>query len=678
MVHSFGQILLILLTVFSTASCGPRRVFVGGFSMTVDDAARADLDEAKAKRRAGKHEEAAVRFEAVAEAYPDSMEGDEALYGAGLSWEDAEEPVRARAAYERLLERYPSSDKAALAKVRLLALSGSEKEAVARSADAYEQVDEAGKYETALRLAEEAEEAGNELDAFRWRREVLRRAETPADRQTAEGALKRLIDGRLSFLEISKLASEIKDDAFVSPLLQYKLAKIYLHLGKYEELQALLSGFIATFPAHAFTAEAVGLLEKIRRRGDVDPNKIGVVLPLSGNEQRFGEQLLFGIKLAFAGSPFVLVIKDSKGEPTTASQAVESLVYEDQVVAIVGGVLTAEAQALALKASELHVPIVAFSRSEGFTKLGEWVFRDFLTSKAVTKGLLDFAMGARGMTRFAILHPELSYGEEMRDAFWDGVEERGGEIQGVESYKQDETTFSVPIKKLVGRYYLEERQEYASELANLRSKKIEDDRKRRNALEKIRSSLTPVIDFDALFLPDQWKNVALVTAGLAFEDVITNGCDQRDLERIEKTMGKKVKPVMLLGGSLWNSPGLPKLAGKYVNCSVFVDGFYAQSSRPETIRFVEVFRQANGGNPPGLLEAYAFNASTALRTVLEKLRPKRRDEVRIGLLTQKGLSGPMGPIVVTEEREFSHPLYFLTIDRGTIREADPAKREGPP
>ena len=71
-------------------------------------------------------------------------------------------------------------------------------------------------------------------------------------------------------------------------------------------------------------------------------------------------------------------------------------------------------------------------------------------------------------------------------------------------------------------------------------------------------------DFEAIFIPDEWRRVSLVAPALAVEDIVTNACDARDLERIRKTTGKKnLKTVMLLGTNAWSSgkgpSGLPEL-----------------------------------------------------------------------------------------------------------------------
>jgi len=46
------------------------------------------------------------------------------------------------------------------------------------------------------------------------------------------------------------------------------------------------------------------------------------------------------------------------------------------------------------------------------------------------------------------------------------------------------------------------------------------------------------------------------------------------------------------------------------------------------------------------------------------------------MMQVKDLPGPMGATSVTESREVRHPLFYLFIDKGTIREADPHAPDG--
>src|SRR5690606_16991001 len=301
--------------------------------------------------------------------------------------------------------------------------------------------------------------------------------------------------------------------------------------------------------------------------------------------EAYGQQLLRGLQHALAGSQIRLVIRDDHGDPVRAEEEVERLLYEERAVAVVGGVLHDEAQAVAAKADELGLPAISFSPTVTWVDESEWVFRAMLTNEAVAEALADYVVVEKGLGAVAILHPDMPYGHEMRSRFEQAVMERGGEVRKVEVYPPDSTSFSEPVKKLVGRFEVEKHPEYHQRLAEIRAQRL-DARRQRNAIEKMRQSLTPLIDFDAIFLPDHWRNVSLVAPALAFEDVVTAWCDDWEIEKARRTTGHRVRPVMLVGGNLWNHPELPVRGGKYLNCSVFVDGFFAASSRPATVEFV--------------------------------------------------------------------------------------------
>jgi hypothetical protein len=101
------------------------------------------------------------------------------------------------------------------------------------------------------------------------------------------------------------------------------------------------------------------------------------------------------------------------------------------------------------------------------------------------------------------------------------------------------------------------------------------------------------------------------------EDIITNTCDPKEIEKLKKTTGKKeIRTVTLLGGNGWNSPkngdGVPQLVergGKFVLCSVFVDGFYADSNHEATKRFMRSYGEAYKESTATLLDAVGLAKS---------------------------------------------------------------------
>jgi hypothetical protein len=230
------------------------------------------------------------------------------------------------------------------------------------------------------------------------------------------------------------------------------------------------------------------------------------------------------------------------------------------------------------------------------------------------------------------------------------------------------------VKDLVGKLHLEERSDWNDAVKEL-TEREKDPYRRRRALEKLRDGLPPITDFDAIFIPDFARNVALVAPALAVEDVFTATCDQRELERVRKATGREdLQPVQLLGANGWDDPSLVEKAGRYVQCAVFVDGFFAGSARPETRRFVDAF-SARHGRPPSILEASAHDAALAIQRVARGA--SNRDAVRAGLQALRGFPGATGDLSFDDRREVVKPLFFLTVDQDGIRELRPEELAAP-
>jgi len=404
------------------------------------------------------------------------------------------------------------------------------------------------------------------------------------------------------------------------------------------------------------------------------PDVVGVAVPLSGKYAKWGEAMLEGVALALEGSTMRVVAKDTRGEPDGAADALAQLKAEGAIAAL-GGVTAAEALRAAETAQSLGLPFVSLARTERVTDVGPFVFRHMLTPEAQARALAELAMGRRGARSFAILWPTNAYGQELAGAMWDEVEARGGQVTGAEPYEPDRTNFAPLVKSMVGKLHLDERQDYVDAARDV-TEKEKDPYRRRKAIERLRASLPPITDFDAVFVPDFARNVALVAPALAVEDVFTSTCDPKELERARKVTGRDgLKPVQLLGSNGWDDPSLLEKAGRYVQCAIFVDGFFAGSERPETKRFVEAF-QARYQHPPSILEASAHDAAAAIHAVAAR-GAVNREMLRSGLAGLRGFAGATGTFGFDERREVEKPLFFLTVDGASIRELRPEELAPP-
>src|SRR5690606_20620431 len=172
-------------------------------------------------------------------------------------------------------------------------------------------------------------------------------------------------------------------------------------------------------------------------------------LPLSGKYADIGRSVLNSIQLGLGvydkNTDIRLAVIDSEGKYLDARRAVEKLVIEDHVVAIIGSLQSKTATSISSKAQALGVPTIVLSQKSGITEIGDFIFRNALTGEMQVQYLVKTAMEKRGFKRFAILYPEDAYGTEYANLFWDAVLAAGGEIKAAQSYNPKETDFRASI-----------------------------------------------------------------------------------------------------------------------------------------------------------------------------------------------------------------------------------------
>lgn len=348
---------------------------------------------------------------------------------------------------------------------------------------------------------------------------------------------------------------------------------------------------------------------------------VGVLLPLSGRYATFGELVRRGMELALethrqSGSQAVrFLYRDTGANPELSALAVLELAEGERVMAIVGPLTAAAAQAAATQAQQLGVPLLALSQKEGLPETGDHVFRDSLTSRHQVRALVRYAVEERQLTSFAILSPENRLGREMAELFAGEVARRGGRIAARQSYAENATDFRRQIKLL----------------------KREDPQ----APEPEPPRALP---FEALFIPDAADRVGLIAPQLAYYG-------------IEK--------LPLLGINGWNSPDLVRLAGRFVEGAVFVDGFYRNSPFPFVQAFVERYLEKYG-EEPSILEAQGYDAAGMLLTLLARPEIRTREELRLALSRMRNYPGVTGSTSFSSQGDAEKVLFLLQVQDGNI------------
>jgi ABC-type branched-subunit amino acid transport system substrate-binding protein len=641
------RLLAALLALLWLGCQGGVWVMRDGQRVRLEEAARRDLSEARAHLAAGQLEAAQQVLERFLRELRTSAQTDEALFLLGDVHQRRGEREQAAARWSQLVREQPASAynaEAALRAARIYReLQRPELGRALLEAASTSRADDELRVAVYQLRAELAREVGDLPDTLVALALSRRESTDPAELAAIDAELAKLLES-LTDAQLEELVREVPRGP-VYDRLNLAIARRALSRSDYPGALAALE----RLPARLQPAEEQerAQLEARARRGEQPVTAtLGVALPLSGPYRLYGERALRGVALALRlyddpQASVRVVVADTRGDPQRATAAVGELV-EKGASAIIGPVRSAEA-VTAAPAAELHgVPLLALARRADLAELGEFVFRLGPTATDEVRALLAHLAGTQGLRRFAILYPDDEYGQEFRNAFWEEVELRGGEIVGSEHYKPGTVDWQDPIRKLVGLYHLNEEQ---------RARIAERDRLLRRPVENASrlaapelADLPPYVDFEALFIADDADKAGLMLPQLRFFDI---------------------QDVVFLGPSSWNDARLVEIAGGQASGAVFPAAFCPHSGGPDLDGFVARHRAAYGEDPE-LVASQAFDAARLVQRYLTEGRVRSREQLRLRLLETRDFVGVSGLIGFDPNGDALQQLCLLTVRRGAI------------
>jgi len=436
---------------------------------------------------------------------------------------------------------------------------------------------------------------------------------------------------------LEKMAQDASGSEY-APEIHYRMATFFLEQNDLERAKTAAIALVRSTQEQSWIDLGKQLLERMEEELSVRPGVVGCLLPLTGRFGIYGEEVLNGIQLGTGmfgepgeGPDLELVIKDTKGKPEPALAGLEDLVHNEKVMAIIGPLSSRTAVAVAEKAQGLGIPIITLTQREGITETGDMVFRNFLTPSKEVKRLLDPGIFEMGIKRFAILYPDNSYGHFFVNLFWDRLEEMGGTVAAVESYDPDTTDFADQIKKMTGLYYPRPHP-LVRKLIEMRTPEEEESRLYPEEPE-------PIIEFDAIFIPDNFQRIAMIAPQLVYHDVLD---------------------VLLMGTSLWQSPELIETAGDYVQGAIFPSGFFESSGESCVSVFSEDYLMDFDATP-GILAATGYDTIRLLKHMMAGEGVRTRGDLKEALLECRDFPGLTGNVVFDPEGEVEKEPFLLTI-----------------
>lgn len=412
------------------------------------------------------------------------------------------------------------------------------------------------------------------------------------------------------------------------PYIDYKLGMSYYGAGDQNLARKYLGRLSSRFPNDPLAKEAQPVIAKL---GGVKPAKepkgpsgkvykIGAILPLSGKYDVYGANTLKGMECA-AGvkapcsgvNNIQIVTRDDQGDATLAVKAVEELVQQEKVMAIVGPLSSASAQAAAKRAEELGVVMISLAQKEGIPEIGSRIYRFSLTPGEQVRAILGESAKKRNKKQIAVFYPNSNYGKVLMSTMKDMAPKYGASVTASQGYGST-----------------------ANVAADLRQLKFSVSQ----------ASPAAPLGFDSLFIPDSYSSVLKIAPALR-----NAGIDN----------------VLLLGTNAWDDPSLASKSGGLLDNSVFLDIYFKDSDSGAVKAFVQEFQSAYGTSP-STLEAMGYDIIRFLGQALQNRKASSPNDVQVSVGAMRGYHGVTGLRSFLPEREAEVEPYLLTVENGSIKE----------
>ena len=390
--------------------------------------------------------------------------------------------------------------------------------------------------------------------------------------------------------------------------------------------------------------------------------RLGLLLPLTGPDQQYGEELRQGVLLANreAGSLFELVVDDTGIDYGNLAIATdhsgdisESLasgllrvahgvqrLLDQGVVAIVGPLRSRSSVVAATVAGRAGVPLlVPLARQSGLDSLGHSVFQLSTVSKTQARLLGEYATLVLGLEHLAIISPLSDYGWDFAREFTRIAERNGGQIAHSDWY--------VPQKTTDFRYVFEEVRK-----AGFALRPPPPD-----TLEVIEGELKVEEELTADMFIDTIDGVVVVVE--SFEDAKTIA-PQVHFHRLQ---------TQILGNDAWWDPEAIRQMrpGERKNFDgvIFVSARQAESAAEQS--FVSNFRKQFRRDP-----YYAAAGYDATRLLIDGWKQGHRDPAALieWLTTVRFYEGASGTISLSPDVRSNSALTLLKIERDKVRSLD--------
>ena len=333
-----------------------------------------------------------------------------------------------------------------------------------------------------------------------------------------------------------------------------------------------------------------------------DTIKVGANLEMTGGSASYGISSKNAIELAFKeinekgginGKPLELVVADNKSEAAEATNAMQKLVSQDNVVAVIGPNLSSSviaASAINNSAKVLDIapmatnPYVTVDQASGKTK--DFNYRTCFIDPFQGTVMAKFATAELGVGNAAVLIDNSSdYAKGLAQFFKENFVKEGGAVTAEESYLQKDTDFKATLTKI--------------------------------------KATNP----DFLYVPGYYQEVGLIV-------------------KQARELGMNMP---IAGGDGWDSAKMPEIAGAAALNNTYFSSLYSpEDSSDINKNFVAAYEKAYG-QKPDVFAALSYDSALLVAEAIKNAGSTEPAKISEAMAKINGFSGVSGSVTFDDK-----------------------------
>jgi branched-chain amino acid transport system substrate-binding protein len=348
---------------------------------------------------------------------------------------------------------------------------------------------------------------------------------------------------------------------------------------------------------------------------------IGEYASMTGNTATFGQSSHEGIMLAVEeinkaggvlGKPIRIIHEDDRSEQQEAVTAVQKLISQNKVVAVLGEVASKRSLAGGGVCQKEKIPMLSpASTNPAVTQVGDYIFRVCFTDDFQGAVCAQFAQ-KQGWKKVAIFTDVANdYSKGLTKVFKDVYPKGGGKIVTEQSYREGDNDF-------------------------------------RSQMQEIKQA-----GVDAVFLPGYYTDVGKILR-----------------QARESGFG-----VPFFGGDGWDDPQTYLKLGSLADRCYFTNHYAADDKRPEVQDFIARYGQRYknpDGSPkiPDAMGICGYDAARVLADAIKRAGSTDAKAIRDALAATKDFPGASGKITIDANRNALKPIVILEFRGGKMHTVD--------